>query len=103
MKNFETSVKLASTLIDNLTRFDSKGYDAQGYQSTVFLGAIARHGYIPEEDLQNYLNKVVELNEGTTWIRPEAADAMDYFIALVYVHTVYQTEATAQDIIKFGR
>jgi len=103
MKNSDINVKLASVLIDNLSRFDSRGYEKQGYHAVTFLGSIARHGYIPQEDFTAYMEDVIILNEESVWIRPETADRVDEFISLLRVHAVYQNDSTAQDIIDFPR
>lgn len=103
MKNAELNTKFASVLIDNLARFDSRGYDKQGYHAVCFLGAIARHGYIPREDFVSYLNDFVVLNEETNWFTVEASDRADDFIELLRAYLVFENDSTAQDIINFPR
>lgn len=103
MKNTELNAKFASVLIDNLARFDSRGYEKQGYHAVCFLDSVVRHGYISREDFISYLNDFVVLNEETNWFTVAASDRADEFIELLRVYLVFENESAAQDIIDFPR
>lgn len=93
------NVKVASTLINHLSRFDGQGYDQMGNFAQEFLSSLAENGTVSDSLLQEYYSWVSEMTYNSEWLTEESFTLASKLEDVVHNYKCNRSRENAQAIL----
>lgn len=93
------NVKVASALINHLSRFDGQGYDQMGNFAQDFLSSLAETGVVSDSLLQEYYSWVSEMTYNSEWLTEESFTLASKLEDVVHNYKCSRSRENAQAIL----
>lgn len=93
------NIKVASALINHLSRFDGQGYDQMGNFAQEFLSSLAETGSLSDDVLKDYYSWVMEMTYNSEWLTEKAYDLASALENVVHNYRYNRSKENAKAIL----